>query len=323
MFAFPSPKNTLSLHKKQLEPTFRYNAFGINFKSEIELPELPELPQGNISTHDVEIQWGDNPGELTNVKGRGVLYQAKKNDFLFRLNSVGSYRVQNGSSITVKRLSSATDEEIRLFLLGSAFGAMIHQRELLPFHGSTVVKDGRAYVIGGSSGAGKSSLAATLVKRGFSLLADDISVLKTEAGQPVVYPGIPHLKLWEDVMRKLEEDVTQYPKVRPQLLKYRKPTGEEFINKSAPLHSIVILNSKNTPGFEIKPVKGVEKFNLVKNNTYRYQYLPGLDKTVEHFRMATELAGTCRVYQLKRPTSPLLLKELADFFIEEIIHKSA
>lgn len=319
MFAFPSPKNTLSLHKKQLVPIFRYNAFGINIRSEI---ELPELPPGNFITHDVEIQWGDNPGELTDVKERGVLYQAKKDDFLFRLNSVGSYRVQNGSAITVGRLNSATDEEIRLFLLGSAFGAMIHQRELLPFHGSTVVKDGKAYVIGGSSGAGKSSLAATLVKRGFSLLADDISVLKTEAGQPVVYPGIPHLKLWEDVMRKLEEDVTLYPKVRPQLLKYRKPAGEDFINRSAPIHNIVILHSRNTPGFEIKPVKGVEKFNLLKNNTYRYQYLPGLEKTVAHFRMATELAGACKVFQLKRPTSPLLLEELADYFVEEVVEKS-
>lgn len=318
MFAFPSPKNTLSLHKKQLASLFKYSAFGINIQSEI---ELPELPAGFFDVYDVSIHWGNNPEKLNGAKGSGVLYQAKKDDFLLRLNTVGSYRVQNGKTITVERLNSATDEEIRLFLLGSAFGAMIHQRELLPFHGSTVAKDGFAYVISGNSGAGKSSLAATLVKMGFSLLADDISVIKTETGKPMVYPGIPHLKLWEDVMRKLEEDISMYTKVRPQLLKYRKPAEEAFINRSAPLHSIVILSSKNTSGFEIKPVKGVEKFNLLKNNTYRYQYLPGLEKTVEHFRMTTELAGASKVYQLKRPTSPLLLEELADSFIKEIVQK--
>ncbi len=307
------------MHKKQLAPSFKYSTFGINIHSEI---ELPELPQKNFDVHDAEIKWGKNPEELNDAKGSGVLYQAKKDDFLFRLNTVGSYRVQNGSNITVERLNDATDEEIRLFLLGSAFGAMIHQRELLPFHGSTVVKDGIAYVIGGTSGAGKSSLAAALVKRGFSLLADDISVIKTEAGQPIVYPGIPQLKLWEDVMRKLEEDITVYPKVRPQLLKYRKPAGIEFINNSVHVHSIVILSSKNTPGFEINPVKGVEKFNLLKNNTYRYQFLPGLEKTVQHFRLVTELAGICKVFQLKRPNSPLLLDELADFFTGEIVEKS-
>lgn len=302
-----------------MAPFFKYSAFGINIRSEIELPELQQKP---FEEHDLEIKWGENPEELTDVKGSGVLYQAKKDDFLFRLDTVGSYRVQNGSCITVERLNGSTDEEVRLFLLGSAFGALIHQRELLPFHGSTVVKDGLAYVIGGSSGAGKSSLAAALAKRGFKLLADDISVIKTEAGKPVVYPGIPHLKLWEDVMTNLEEDVTKYPKVRPQLLKYRKPAAEEFLNKSVKVHSISILSSGNTPGFEVKQIKGVEKFNLIRNNTYRHQYLAGLEKTVHHFRIATELAGACTVFKVKRPVSPLLLEELADFFRNEVVEKS-
>jgi len=194
----------------------------------------------------------------------------------------------------------------------------MQQRDLLPFHGSTVVKDSKAYVIGGLSGAGKSSLAATLVKRGYALLADDISVIKTEAERVMVYPGIPHLKLWEDVMKTLEEDLSLYPKVRPQLLKYRKPAGPEFINQATALHSITVLSSKNTPGFETEAIKGVEKFNLLKNNTYRYQYLEGLEKTVPHFRQATAIASKSRVYRLKRPSSPLMLNALADHFEKEI-----
>jgi hypothetical protein len=303
-----APKTTLPVP----EP-LQYSVFGLNISSQM---EIPELPSARFDQPDVRITLGTNPEQLPDPVGSGVLYQAKKDDFLFRLATVGSYRVQNGNTITVEPLNSATDEEVRLFLLGSAFGAMIHQREMLPFHGSTVVQNGGAWVIGGISGAGKSSLAATLVRRGFDLLADDISVIKMEAGQPVVYPGIPHLKLWEDVMKKLEEDVTQYPKVRPQLLKYRKPAGREFINNPTPLQGIVILNTKNSPGFELKTIKGVEKFNLLKNNTYRYQYLSGLEKTVQHFRLATALAAACKLYQLKRPSSPLLLEELADYFID-------
>jgi hypothetical protein len=293
----------------------KYSAFGLNISSSF---EIPELPAADFNQPDLQIAYGTNPESLPDPAGSGVLYQAKKDDFLFRLATVGSYRVQHGSTITVERLNSATDEEIRLFLLGSAFGAMIHQREMLPFHGSTVVKDGYARVIGGASGAGKSSLAATLVRRGYALLADDISVIKMEQGHPVVYPGIPHLKLWEDVMMKLEEDVSQYPKVRPRLLKYRKPAGKEFVNSPAQLQTIFVLSTKNSPGFEMKRIKGVEKFNLLKNNTYRYQYLVGLEKTVQHFKLATELAAATAVYQLKRPSSPLLLEELANYFEREM-----
>ncbi|MEX2370771.1 MAG: hypothetical protein WD578_07180, partial [Bacteroidales bacterium] len=299
------------MHKKKLIPSFAYRTFGLNIRSEF---EIPELPSGEFENPDVTIRFGNNPAKLSGVKGSGVLYQAKKDDFLFRLDTVGSYRVESGSNITVERLNDATDEELRLFLLGSAFGAMIQQRDLLPFHGSTVVKDEKAYVIGGTSGAGKSSLAATLIKRGYSLLADDISVIRVEEQGPVVYPGIPHLKLWEDVMLQLKEDPGKFPRVRPQLLKYRKPAGKEFTNRTTALHSIVILSSKNTRGFELEQVKGVKKFDLLKNNTYRYQYLTGLEKTEPHFKLATQLAAGSAVYQLRRPSAPLQTKELADFF---------
>ncbi len=293
-----------------MDSIFKYTSFGLNIQSSFEIPEL--IPS-NFEIPEVKISFGNNPLELENIKGRGLLYQANKKDFLFRLDTVGSYRVQNGNSITVKRLNNSTDEEIRLFLLGSAFGAMIHQRDLLPIHGSAVVKNGKAIVIAGTSGAGKSSLAATLIKRGYQLLADDISVVRIENEKVMVYPGIPHLKLWQDVMEKLDEDIDAYPKVRPQLLKYRKPAEDQFINKAIPLHRIIILSPKNSLGFEVEEKKGVEKFELLKRNTYRQQYLEGLEKTGPHFKFTSILAAKSRVYHIQRPNSLLLLEELADF----------
>jgi hypothetical protein len=302
--------------KTNLAEHYKYRAFGLKIASELMLPELPEdaFPEPDVSIH-----WGENPAELSGIKGSGVLYQAKMNDFLFRLETVGSYRVQDGNKITVQRLNDSTDDEVRLFLLGSAFGAMLMQRDLLPFHGSTVVKDDKAYVIGGISGAGKSSLAATLVKRGYRLLADDISVILMDNGHPLVLPGIPHLKLWKDVLKKLEEDVSQYMKVRPQLLKYRKPARTDYFASPVSLASISLLATKNTPGFETEAIKGAEKFTILKNNTYRYQYIDGLDKTMPHFQIATALASQSKIYRIRRPTSPLLLEELADYFEKTII----
>ena len=76
------------------------------------------------------------------------------------------------------------------------------------------MKDGKAWIIAGISGTGKSSLAAVLVRRGYPLLADDVSVIGFQDNEPVVYPGIPHLKLWYDVMKKLGEDPAKHPKVQ-------------------------------------------------------------------------------------------------------------
>jgi serine kinase of HPr protein (carbohydrate metabolism regulator) len=46
------------------------------------------------------------------------------------------------------------------------------------FHASTVASDGRAVLITGPSGSGKSDLALRLLDRGFALVSDDQTVVK-------------------------------------------------------------------------------------------------------------------------------------------------
>ncbi len=292
----------------------KYKVFGLNVESAL---ELPELGKSDFEAADVSVSFDKVQDNLPDYKSKGVLYKAKPGTFLFKLDTVGKYLVENGESIRIERLNDSTDEELRLFLLGSAFGALIHQREMLPFHGSTVVKDGRAIVISGNSGAGKSTLAAVLVKRGYHLLADDVSVIDFKDKEAIIYPGIPHLKLWEDVLKKMGEP-TDYEKVRPQLLKYRKPVEDSIQNKAIMAEKIIILGTKNSEGFESKQIKGIEKFNMLKNNTYRFQFVEGLGVTKKHFEMVSKLAGSVAVWQVKRPSSPLLLEELADYIEKNI-----
>ena len=47
-------------------------------------------------------------------------------------------------------------------------------------HASTVALDGRAVLISGSSGSGKSDLALRLLDRGFALVSDDQTVVKKQ-----------------------------------------------------------------------------------------------------------------------------------------------
>ena len=50
-------------------------------------------------------------------------------------------------------------------------------------HASTVAKDGRAVLLTGLSGAGKSDLALRLLDRGFALVSDDQTILKRQGTQ--------------------------------------------------------------------------------------------------------------------------------------------
>jgi serine kinase of HPr protein (carbohydrate metabolism regulator) len=47
-------------------------------------------------------------------------------------------------------------------------------------HASTVAKDGRAVLISGPSGSGKSDLALRLLDRGFTLVSDDRTIVKKD-----------------------------------------------------------------------------------------------------------------------------------------------
>lgn len=50
-------------------------------------------------------------------------------------------------------------------------------------HASTVAKDGRAVLLTGLSGAGKSDLALRLIDRGFTLVSDDQTLVKRQGSR--------------------------------------------------------------------------------------------------------------------------------------------
>lgn len=55
-------------------------------------------------------------------------------------------------------------------------------------HATTVALDGRAVLISGPSGSGKSDLALRLIDRGFILVSDDQTIVRREGGRLIAAP---------------------------------------------------------------------------------------------------------------------------------------
>lgn len=289
--------------------------YGLTISSEMVLPELVVVEEREP---DVWIKTGKVPNHLPIKKGSGVLYEAAQDDFLFRLDTVASYRVREGKYITIESKETATPEEVRLFLFGSAMGALLHQRGMLAIHASSVEQGKKGFVIAGLSSSGKSTLAAGFLEKGYSILSDDISVIgfEDEDGH-FIYPGIPHLKLWKDVLMHLSESLDLEP-VRPKLEKYKKPILQGKNLNPVRLDKIIILSTKNTPGYHFQEILGSEKFNLLRQNTYRLQYLNNLSRMESHFRNLSRLVANTSVYKVERPCSPLHIRELTTFVEDNI-----
>ena len=292
-----------------MNKNFTYKAFGLNIVSEFEIPEL--IKSTGIS--DVEIVLGKVPKQLEQVTKRGVKYQATKDQFLLEVDHIAKFYVQKGKEITVELLKKNPDREVRLFLLGSAFGALFIQRGLLPIHGSAIKFGNSSCIFSGLSGVGKSSIAATLVEKGFQFLADDISVVNQDLN---VVPGFPNMKIWDDVLQKLDIKSGKLSEVRPEIKKYDVRKEQAFYQEQIPVDKIFILQTKNTTGFEYEELTGLSKFNAIKNNTYRYKFVGGLEKQLDHFQILNKLLPKIKVYRISRAQSPILLNELANFIID-------
>jgi hypothetical protein len=295
---------------------FKYRAFGINISSEFLLPEL--IP--TESEEEVIIVSGTVPEKIENPKSEGVCYQASPGTFLLNIKDVARYLVTNGSEIIIETYPNAQEDDVRLFLLGSCFGALLHQRGYLPFHGSVINIRGKAIIFSGVSGSGKSTLAGAFQKKGYPILSDDVAnISMDESHNPFVHPSYPQIKLWKDSLLKLGEEPELHLKLRKKLDKYGVHIHESYFNESLPLAGIYILIAQNTGKDEIDTVIGIEKFNALRKNTYRYTYLAGLDLNEQHFKTCTRIAPAIRVKRITRSTLSFSLDNLVELVEKDIL----
>jgi len=184
---------------------FLYEVYGLTVKSEIELPELVTVKNRQPQ---VKIRFGQLPKMIDSVTEKWPWCTASDSEFRFNVKGVAGYHVARGQTITVERRlglpQAVPTTDIRLWLLGTAFAALLHQRGLLPLHVSAVKAPTGLWAFTGNSGEGKSTLAGFLHQRfGYELVSDDVAVIDPNDTAPLIYPGPRKLKLWADALDRL------------------------------------------------------------------------------------------------------------------------
>src|SRR4051812_29711770 len=166
---------------------WRYEHCGLRVDSDVELPELRQASRGECDVRVTQQQAAPPPAPGFDVSDGRCRFTAP---------GAGSFEVRSGREIVVRPVESADAAMVRLFLLGSAWGAVLHQRGHIALHAGVVALDGRAFAFCGASGAGKSSVVAGLLRRGSALVSDDLPRLDLPAdGPPLVWPSVSRLKL--------------------------------------------------------------------------------------------------------------------------------
>ena len=306
-------KNSI-IEIQTLKNFYKYSVFGINIDSELECPELAI----SKNTAEVFFRFGNVPETLGINSNKGVCFEAIPDELILRVKNIARYFIKGGREIIIEPEMKVNNSSIRLFLLGSAMGALLHQRGILPIHGNCILYKNEGILFAGISGAGKSTLAAMMVSKGFEPVTDDITAIGFENNEPVILPGVPHLKLWQDSIHKMNLKTEGLKKVRDEIEKYYIPVTSKFVKTNIPLKKIYIININNQEGIALKTVSGIEKFTVLKNHTYRYNYVKGMNLQKHHFELVSKLASKVEIKRLLRGRKGFDANELAEAVLTDL-----
>ena len=277
--------------------TAAYRVFGLSVCSEI---ELPELASGDSAVQaDVTISVGPIDASIS---APGI--HATGGDLVFVAEDVARYRISGGREIVVDPLPGTPERNVRLFLLGSAFGALLHQRGLLPLHANAVEIGGKAVAFMGESGAGKSTLAAWFHDHGYRVLADDVTVIRfPDDRPPTVAAGLPRLRLWRDAMELTRREPEDFQRSYAGETPYEKfdVATSAAPSSDADLELAAVFELVRGEELHFESLEGANLLTSVYAHTYRGEFVGPAGGEHAHWSTAIRLAQSVPFIRVARP----------------------
>lgn len=216
-----------------------------------------------------------------------------------RFPSIATYRIEEGCRVTI-RPEPGVDAETALFYLKAApFGLLVLQRSELPLHTSAIVPPSGqgAVLVAGVPGAGKSTTAGLLVRRGWSVVNDDISRITMQHGQPLVWPGFQSLKIGEAMMPLLQLEASALPKTPGPKDKYY--WHQEGHREPASVAALFFLENPRGTFLPPRRLVAMELLEHLYRHTIRQVLVKPLGFQESHFRGITEFAGAVPCYRFE------------------------
>ena len=190
------------------------------------------------------------------------------------------------------------EQAFPLFEWGMNWCVANHMHQYLILHAAVIAYQGRAVILPGEPGAGKSTLCATLVSRGWQLLSDELTLISNQSGKVVPIPRPVSLKNESiDVMRR-------FHRADQVGVEYRDTTKGTVAHMRAPTISLAGMDAEVTPAFvvapkfdktvqaEFTPESKAQTFMFLAQNGFNYHVLGPAG-----FDLLADLIDQCACYR--------------------------
>ncbi len=226
-----------------------------------------------------------------------------------------------GTQVWATWPDTLTLEDTATYLLGPILGFVLRLRGVICLHASAVVVSDQAVAMLGPAGAGKSTTAAALARRGCTVLSDDVVALSDQSETFLVQPGYPRLRLWPETVNTLYGLSDALPRLTPTWDKrYLDLTqnGYKFQRQPLPLAAIYVLDERCTdPAASfVDAMPASTGLMALVANTYSTSLL---DKAMraQEFELLGRLAARVPLRRLTPHADPGYLANLCDVILDD------
>lgn len=301
--------------------SYYYKAYGFIIKSEIKITEFLEINE--CIKYDIEIKRTTISDHIKMKIKEGQFGGGDKKEIWFYGVDTAIYKIVNGDTIYFEELEGAEPYYVNIYLTCSSMGFIMYQREKLAIHGGTIVMNGKAIILTGDKGAGKSTLTTALRLKGYKFISDDVASIYIN-DVPMVNPGFPYQKLCEDAVKIMGYKKEEYFSfMSDREIKYVIPSREDFVEKDTEVYGIFELTVKDIEEVMIEEIKGIEKLKRIQKNIYRGEFFSILGGvSANYFKQCLDVAKSIRYYKITRPHNKITVEEQINIIKEKVFEKN-
>ena len=150
-----------------------------------------------------------------------------------------------GRRVELRPVRGAQTADLQSVVTGALTALLLARDGRLVLHGTSLARDGRAVVVSGPAGAGKSTQSAYLARHGWRLLADDVVPVEWPAGRPSVFPGYDTMRLFPDALELVGLAAEDFPPVHAKTTKRLAMLAAPRMEpgRATPLAGVVLLEN--------------------------------------------------------------------------------
>jgi hypothetical protein len=260
--------------------------------------------------HGTSVALGVVPEILPNTTHRGALWQAGAGRILLTVPGVGRYLATDGVKLTIDPEPAADPNDVRSIALTSPLAALCLQRGMLVLHAAAVGRPAGVALLCGHSAAGKSTLAAVLAQRGWTLIADDLAPIDlAKDGVPLVHPTACQLALWPDAVKALRLGRAVGREAGEGVLKWQP---ESVALAPIPVSDIWCVRVHSVPEPDSHGLVGDERLASIPEMSFNRRITGALLERKRRDMIAAMLGRATRMHAVRRHRTDWSVEQLAD-----------